>query len=108
MPESPLSHMSDVGHGPVGRSAARRGTAAPHCHTVFIVPHVLNALILDSKRLLLTLRCRTVSQTLLQFGQHNLGGQLGAIMVLHPWDQTLNAHCHLHGLVPAGALAEDG
>src|SRR5262249_16812754 len=24
------------------------------------------------------------------------------------WDQTLNAHFHLHRLVPAGALAEDG
>ena len=29
-------------------------------------------------------------------------------MVLHTWDQTLNAHFHLHCLVPAGALAEDG
>jgi predicted Zn-ribbon and HTH transcriptional regulator len=80
----------------------------PYFHTVFTVPHALNALILDNKRLLLTLLFRTVSQTLLQFGQQNLGGQLGATMVLHTWDQTLNAHFHLHCLVPAGALAEDG
>lgn len=80
----------------------------PYCHTVFTVPHALNALILGNKRLLLTLLCRTVSQTLLQFGQHHLGGQLGATLVLHTWDQTLNAHFHLHCLVPAGALAEDG
>jgi hypothetical protein len=72
------------------------------------VPHALNALILANKRLLLTLLFRTVSQTLLQFGQQNLGGQLGATMILHTWDQTLNAHFHLHCLVPAGALAEDG
>jgi hypothetical protein len=75
---------------------------------VFTVPHALNALILANKRLLLTLLFRTVSQTLLQFGQQNLGGQLGATMILHTWDQTLNAHFHLHCLVPAGALAEDG
>jgi hypothetical protein len=80
----------------------------PYFHTVFTVPHALNALILDNTRLLLTRLFRTVSQTILQFGQQNLGGQLGAIMVLHTWDQTRNAHCHLHCLVPAGALAEDG
>jgi Putative transposase/Transposase zinc-binding domain len=80
----------------------------PYFHTVFTVPHALNALILGNKRLLLTLLFRTASQTLLQFGQHNLGGQLGATLVLHTWDQTLNAHFHLHCLVPAGALAEDG
>ena len=77
-------------------------------HTVFTVPHALNALILGNKRLLLTLLFRTASQTLLHVGQHNLGGQLGATLVLHTWDQTLNAHFHLHCLVPAGALAEDG
>ena len=80
----------------------------PYFHTVFTVPHALNALILGNKRLLLTLLFRTASQTLLQCGQQHLGGQLGATMVLHTWDQTLNAHFHLHCLVPAGALAEDG
>lgn len=80
----------------------------PSCHTVCTVPHALNALMLGHKRLLLTLLCRTVSQTLRPFGQHNLGGQLGATLVWHTWDQTLNAPFHLHCLVPAGALAEDG
>jgi len=47
------------------------------------------------------------SQTLLQFGRHNLGGQLGGIMVLHTWDQLLKAHFHVHCLVPGGALADD-
>jgi len=75
---------------------------------VFPVPHALNALILGNKRPLLRLLLRAVRQTLLQFGQQNLHGQLGATLVLHTWDQTLNAHFHLHCLVPAGALAEDG
>ena len=77
--------------------------ATPYFHTVFTVPHALNALILSNKRLLLSLLFRAVSQTLLQFGQQNLHGQLGATLVWHTWDQTLNAHCHLHCLVPAGA-----
>jgi hypothetical protein len=80
----------------------------PYCHTVFTVPHALNALILGNKRLLLTLLFRTASQTLLQFGQQHLGGQHGATLVLHPGDQTRKAHFHLHGLGPAGAWAADG
>jgi Putative transposase/Transposase zinc-binding domain len=79
----------------------------PYFHTVFTLPHTLNTLILGNKRLLLGLLFTAASQTLLQFGRHNLGGQLGGIMVLHTWDQLLNAHFHVHCLVPGGALADD-
>ena len=82
--------------------------ATPYFHTGFTVPHALNALVLGNKRPLLSLLFHAVSQTLLQFGKQNLHGQLGATLVLHTWDQTLNAHFPLHCLVPAGALAEDG
>ena len=58
----------------------------PYFHTVLTLPHELNPLILGNKRLLLGLLFRAASETLLQFGRHNLGGQLGAIMVLHTWD----------------------
>jgi hypothetical protein len=80
----------------------------PYFHTVFTLPHALNALVLGNKRQLLGLLFTAASQTLLQFGRHNLGGQLGGIMVLHTWDQLLNAHFHVHCLVPGGALADDG
>jgi len=80
----------------------------PYFHTVFTLPHALNALILGNKRLRLGLLFPAASQTLLQFGRHNLGGQLGGIMVLHTWDHLLNAHFHVHCLVPGGAWADDG
>jgi hypothetical protein len=80
----------------------------PYFHAVFTVPHALNTLILGNKRPLLSLLLRAVSQTLLPFGPQHLHGQLGATLILHTWDQTLNAHFHLHCLVPAGAFAEDG
>ena len=108
MPESPLSQMSDVGHSPVGRSAARRvaaDTLLPHRVYRAARPQCPH---LGQQTSPAHLLFRTVSQTLLQFGQQNLGGQRGATLVLHTWDQTLNAHFHLHCLVPAGALAEDG
>lgn len=90
--------------------AARRAELlpTPYFHSVFTLPHALNPLILGNKRLLLGLLFRAASATLLQFGRQNLGGQLGATMVLHTWDQRLQAHFPLHALVPGGALAEDG
>src|SRR5262249_34657136 len=75
---------------------------------VFTVPHDLNPLILAHKRPLLTLLFNAASQTLVQFGHHNLGGQIGCTMVLHTWDQTLGAHFHVHCIIAAGALASTG
>ena len=82
--------------------------AVPYFHCVFPLPHDLNLLVLTNKRPLLTLLLRATSQTLLQFGRRNLGGQLGGLLLLHTWDQTLNAHFHVHALVPGGALADKG
>lgn len=80
----------------------------PYFHTVFTLPHDFNLLLVGNKRLLVPLLFAAASQTLHQCGQQNLGGQLGSIMVLHTWDQRLNAHCHVHCLVPGGALADAG
>ena len=80
----------------------------PYFHLVFTVPHDLNPLILAHKRPLLTLLFNAASQTLVQFGHRNLGGQIGCTMVLHTWDQTLGAHFHVHCIIAAGALAADG
>ena len=80
----------------------------PYFHLVCTVPHALNPLILTHKRPLLTLLFKAASQTLVQFGQRNLGGQIGCTMVLHTWDQTLGAHFHVHCVIAAGALATNG
>jgi hypothetical protein len=80
----------------------------PYFHTVLTLPHELNPLVLANKRLLIGLRFRSASEILLDFGQRRLGGQLGAIMILHTWDQRLPPHFHLHALVARGALADDG
>jgi len=78
----------------------------PYFHTVLTLPHALNPLVLTNKRLLLGLLFRSASETLLDLGRRRLGGQLGATMVLHTWDQLLKPHFHLHALVPGGALAD--
>lgn len=89
---------------------ARQAELLPvgYFHVVFTLPHELNALILSNKRVLLKILFDATAQTLLTFGRNNLGGKLGFITVLHTWDQKLNAHFHLHCLVPAGVLSENG
>src|SRR5262245_65093575 len=80
----------------------------PYCHRVFTGPHDLNPLILAHQRPLFTLLCNAASQTLVQFGPRNLGGQIGCTMVLHTWDQTLGAHVHVHCFIAAWAVAGGG
>jgi len=80
---------------------------APYFHVVFSLPHELNGLVLYNRRTLINLLFSSASQTLGDFGRNNLGGKLGFTMILHTWDQKLNAHFHLHCLIAGGALVGD-
>ncbi len=91
---------------------ARQAEVLPvgYFHTVFTLPHELNPLILcreQNQRAVLNLLFRAAAETLLQFGRNNLGGTLGATLVLHTWDQQLRPHFHLHAVIPGGALSFD-
>jgi len=79
----------------------------PYFHVVFSLPHKLNSLILYNRRILIDLLFSAASQTLGDFGRNNLGGRLGFTLILHTWDQQLNAHFHLHCLIAGGALVGD-
>ena len=83
----------------------------PYFHMVFTLPAELQPLILQNKKACYTLLFQSVAKTLHTFGRdprHGFEGQLGFTCVLHTWNQTLGAHAHLHVLIPAGALSEDG
>lgn len=81
----------------------------PYFHVVFTLPHELNTLICSNQALLYNLLFKAVSDTLLTFGHDTkrLGGELGAILVLHTWGQNLSLHPHLHCIVPGGALTKE-
>jgi Putative transposase/Transposase zinc-binding domain len=82
----------------------------PYFHNVFTLPHQLNPLILcheQNQRAVLNLLFQAAAETLLQFGRHDLGGTLGATLVLRTWDQQLRPHFHLHGVIPGGVLSFD-
>ncbi len=77
-------------------------------HVVFTLPHELNPIILNNKKVMLKILFKAASQTLSTFGENEMGGKLGFIATLHTWDQKLNAHFHLHCLVAGGAISKDG
>jgi len=76
-------------------------------HNVFTIPHRLNGLARYNKRLIYDILFRSVSESLLEFGQNELGGKIGFLSILHTWDQKLAQHIHLHCIVPAGVVSAD-
>ena len=82
----------------------------PYAHVVFTIPQSLAPLALQNKKVVYGLLMRTVAQTLQEIAQNpkHLGARLGFFAILHTWGQTLVHHPHVHCVVPAGGLAEDG
>jgi hypothetical protein len=79
-------------------------------HVVFSIPHELTPLAAAHPARLYTLLFRAVRETLLQIAAtpRHLGAQIGGLMVLHTWGQTLELHPHVHVIVPGGGLSPDG
>jgi hypothetical protein len=75
-------------------------------HVVFTLPHELNTVILNNKKVMFNILFKAASRTLLTFGDNELNGNLGFLAVLHTWDQKLNAHFHLHCLVAGGVMSK--
>ena len=81
----------------------------PYAHLVFTLPHRLAPLALQNKKLLYGLLFRASAETLLEVARdpQHLGAEIGFFSVLHTWSQRLEAHPHVHCVVPAGGLSPD-
>lgn len=78
-------------------------------HVVFTLPHELNIISQYAPEKRYNSLFKAVWQTLSKFShQGKYQGQLGATAVLHTWGQTLSQHIHLHCLIPAGILNDNG
>jgi hypothetical protein len=78
-------------------------------HLVFTIPHELNLLCLQNKKVMYDILFKAASQTVLELakdGKH-LGADTGLITVLHTWGQNMMGHPHLHCIMPAGGLSFD-
>lgn len=78
-------------------------------HVVFTLPHELSWLALHNKKFVYHLLFRTSAATLLEVATDptHLGAEIGFLSVLHTWGQTLQAHPHVHCIIPAGGLSTD-
>ena len=79
-------------------------------HLVFTLPSELSPVVQQNPEPLYNLLFRAAWETLEQVGAdpRHLGAQLGALLVLHTWNQRLEHHPHVHCVLPAGGLAPDG
>ncbi len=78
-------------------------------HVVFTLPDRLGPIALQNKRLVYGLLFRAASETLLKIAKDlkHLGADIGFLAVLHTWGQRLDAHPHVHCVVPGGGLSPD-
>jgi hypothetical protein len=78
-------------------------------HLVFTLPHELNPLCLQNKKVVYGLLFKAASQTLLELAKdaRHLGADIGLTTVLHTWGQNMKEHPHLHCIMPAGGLSFD-
>jgi putative transposase/transposase-like zinc-binding protein len=78
-------------------------------HVVFTLPHELSALALQNKRAIYDLLFQASAATLEEVAADpkHLGAEIGFLSVLHTWGQNLQAHPHVHCVIPAGGLSPD-
>jgi Transposase zinc-binding domain len=65
-------------------------------HVVFTLPDQLSSLALQNKRVIYGLLFKAASETLLEIAAdpRHLGAEIGFLVVLHSWGQTLQAYSH--------------
>jgi len=84
--------------------------ACDHYHVIFTMPDELRGLWRANVRVMTSLLCATVHETLdeLLGDAKYLGACPGLIAALHTWSQTLVLHPHLHCWVTGGGLTDEG
>ena len=91
---------------------ARKNDLLPvkYFHVVFTIPHELNPYCLKFPAQMYNILFEASAQTIADLGKDakSLGAQMGMISVLHTWGQNLSLHPHVHMIVPAGGLGENG
>jgi hypothetical protein len=101
------------GHDTASRWLARQRELllpVPYFHVVFTLPEELRHLVRAHQRALVGALFRAAFDAVAALARDDrfLGGQIGALAVLHTWTRKLEWHPHVHMLVPAGGLAPDG
>ena len=74
---------------------------------VFTIPAELSSLTLGNRRSMFNLLFRSAWQSLRKTVEDEQQFEAAAAMVLHTWNQKLDAHTHVHAVVPGGGPSLD-
>ena len=74
----------------------------PHYQVVFTMPDDLSSLALGNRRNMFHLLFRSAWESLKAVVENEQQFEVAAAMVLHTWNQKLDAHVHVHAVVPGG------
>ena len=79
-------------------------------HVVFTIPEFFNPLFYINQRYCYDLLFKASGITMRKVTSHPafLGAESGHLSILHTWGQNLSYHPHIHMLVPAGGIDQDG
>ncbi len=79
-------------------------------HLVFTIPQCLHKTFYINQSVAYSLMFKAAGEALRICAANPkfLGAQTGAVAVLHTWGQMLTYHPHIHMIVPAGGLSQDG
>lgn len=82
----------------------------PYFMLTFTLPDGLRRVARRHQKLFYNLLFRTSAAATQKLAQDPrfIGGQVGMVGVLHTWGRTLTYHPHVHYLVPAGGVDQDG
>ena len=79
-----------------------------HFQVVFTLPSELSRLALGNRKVLYDLLFTSASSALKRTIGSEHGFECAGLMVLHTWNQKLDAHAHVHAVVPGCGPALDG
>jgi len=87
-----------------------RALPVPYSHLVFTLPAELRPVARANPREVYRILFAAASRTVQRLAKdpRHLGAQVGITAVLHTWTQSLHYHPHVHLIVTAGGLSEDG
>jgi hypothetical protein len=79
-------------------------------HVTFTLPAQLRPIVRKNQRKLLAILMKAAAYALTKLAADSkfVGGKIGILSLLHTWARTMAYHPHVHCLVPAGALCDNG
>jgi len=84
--------------------------SVPYFHVVFTLPSELRLIVRSHQKELLNCLFKAAKYALFKLMRDPrfAGGKPGMLAVLHTWTRDMNYHPHVHCLVPAGVISNDG